>query len=215
MSTALDTAAGERTRASVEGYYRLHAKIYDATRWTFLFGRNAILDEVAAAVTPAPARILEVGCGTGKNLAALARRFPQATITGVDLSATMLEVACRKAAPFGRRVRLVHRAYASNFASAGSYDLILFSYALTMFNPGFEQAIVAARHHLSTGGHLAVVDFHDTRWPFFAKWMSLNHVRMTGQLRPCLGEGFRPRVDSVCLAYAGLWRYLVSIGQKE
>jgi S-adenosylmethionine-diacylgycerolhomoserine-N-methlytransferase len=213
VSAALDTAAGERTRASLEGYYRLHSKIYDATRWTFLFGRNAILDEIAAVA--APTRILEVGCGTGKNLAALARRFPQAEITGVDFSDTMLGVARRKTAHFGKRVRLVHRAYASNFASAGSYDLVLFSYALTMFNPGFEQAIAAARHHLATGGHLAVVDFHDTPWPAFAKWMSVNHVRMTGQIRPCLTEGLQPQRNFVRRAYAGVWRYLLYVGRKK
>jgi len=213
VSSALEAGAGERTRASVEGYYRLHSRIYDVTRWTFLFGRTAILDKIVAVGTPA--RILEVGCGTGKNLAALARRFPHAAITGVDLSATMLEVARRKTSPFGRRVRLVRRPYASNFASGASFDLILFSYALSMFNPGFEQAIVAARHHLASGGLLAVVDFHDTPWPFFASWMSVNHVRMDGQLRPCLTDGLRPRVDSLRLAYGGVWRYLVSIGQKE
>ena len=116
---------------------------------------------------------------------------------------------------FGGRMRLVRRAYASNFDSAGSYDLILFSYALSMFNPGFEQAITAARHHLASGGHVAVVDFHDTPWPVFGRWMSVNHVRMTGQLRPCLASGLQPRVDSVRLAYGGVWRYLIHIGQKD
>lgn len=213
MSTVLDSTAGERTRASVEGYYRLHSKIYDATRWTFLFGRHAILREIAALTTPA--RIMEVGCGTGKNLAALARLFPQAEITGVDLSATMLEVARRKTALFKKRIHLAHRPYAPDFAAPACYDLILFSYALSMFNPGFEQAIAAARHHLASRGHLAVVDFHDTPWPLFARWMALNHVRMTGQLRPLLTSGLSPRRNFVRRAYGGLWRYLLHIGQKE
>lgn len=213
MSASLETAAGERSRASVESYYRLHSKIYDVTRWTFLFGRNAILDEIAALARPA--RILEVGCGTGKNLAALARLFPQAEITGVDLSATMLDIARHKTAPFDTRVRLSHRSYAPDFAAPGSFDLVLFSYALSMFNPGFEQAITAACGHLSLGGRLAVVDFHDTPWPLFAKWMSLNHVRMTGQLRPLLAAGLEPGLDSLRPAYAGLWRYLLYIGQKK
>lgn len=213
MSTALDLAAGERTRASLEGYYRLHSKIYDATRWTFLFGRHAILREVAAFA--APTRILEVGCGTGKNLAALARLFPKAELTGVDLSATMLDVARRKTRSSKTRIHLAHCAYTADFAAPASYDLVLFSYALSMFNPGFEQAIAAARGHLSSGGHLAVVDFHDTPWPLFANWMSLNHVRMTGQLRPLLISGFAPRRNFARWAYAGLWRYLLYIGQRE
>ena len=51
---------------SIQGYYALHSRIYDATRWTFLFGRESILRR--SAKIAAPERILEVGCGTGRNL---------------------------------------------------------------------------------------------------------------------------------------------------
>lgn len=213
MSAESDSATGERARASIEGYYRLHSRIYDATRWTFLFGRHAILREVAAVATPA--RILEVGCGTGKNLVNLCRAFPRAEIVGVDLSETMLEMARRKTARFGPRVRLAHQAYGPDFAAPASYDLVLFSYALSMFNPGFEDAIAAARGHLAEGGHLAIVDFHDTPWPLFARWMGVNHVRMDGQLRPLLTPGFQPRTDARRTAYGGVWRYLLFVGRKE
>jgi len=94
----------------IEGYHRLHAGIYDATRWSFSFGREAVLERVAE-VAPAPKRILEVGCGTGRNLVSLARRFPRAQITGVDLSDSMLAVARRKTAAYGARVSLRQRAY--------------------------------------------------------------------------------------------------------
>jgi S-adenosylmethionine-diacylgycerolhomoserine-N-methlytransferase len=206
------TKTGDQTRASLEGYYRLHSKIYDATRWTFLFGRNVILRKIAAVATPT--RILEVGCGTGKNLVNLCGLFPQAEITGVDLSDTMLKVARRKIARFGPRVQLAHCGYGGDFAEPGAYDLILFSYALTMFNPGFEDAIAAARDHLSDGGHLAVVDFHDTRFCFFERWMGVNHVRMNGQLRPLFG-GLEPLTDCLCSAYGGIWRYLLFVGRKD
>jgi S-adenosylmethionine-diacylgycerolhomoserine-N-methlytransferase len=32
----------------MDRYYRFHAKIYDATRWSFLFGREALIRQVAA-----------------------------------------------------------------------------------------------------------------------------------------------------------------------
>jgi ubiquinone/menaquinone biosynthesis C-methylase UbiE len=54
------------TQESLRGYYRLHSKIYDATRWSFLFGRHRLIELVASHKTPT--RILEVGCGTGTNL---------------------------------------------------------------------------------------------------------------------------------------------------
>ncbi|MDR3401035.1 MAG: class I SAM-dependent methyltransferase [Chthoniobacter sp.] len=213
MSTDAASATGTREQASIEGYYRWHARIYDATRWSFLFGRTGILREVARLATPA--RILEVGCGTGKNLVNLCRIFPRATVTGIDLSETMLEVARRKAAPFGSRIRLLWGAYgAAQTGDDATYDLILFSYALSMFNPGFEAAITTAHRDLAPGGQVAVVDFHDTRLSFFARWMGVNHVRMDGQLRPLLTRRFLPRIDRLHSAYGGTWRYLTFVGQK-
>jgi len=202
-----------RRVSDLERYYRLHSQIYDATRWSFLFGRNAILREVVAIAQPK--RILEVGCGTGKNLVNLCRLFPQAEVTGVDLSETMLAVARRKTAPLGSRVRLIHGAYGPAFQNKSPCDLILFSYALTMFNPGFEAAIATAHRDLSPGGHIAVVDFHDTRLPLFERWMGMNHVRMNGQLRPLLAAQFSPCIDQLCMAYATVWRYLLFVGQKS
>ncbi len=212
MNPRMELETGAETRASLEGYYRLHSKIYDATRWTFLFGRNAILREVATVATPA--RILEVGCGTGRNLINLCHRFPEAAVTGVDLSETMLELAHRKTERLGSRVRLMHCAYGPALAAEGDFDLILFSYALTMFNPGFENALATARQHLAHGGHIAVVDFHDTGIAAFERWMGVNHVRMNGQLLPLLRAGFHPRVESLRAAYGGMWRYVVFVGQK-
>jgi len=204
--------SGSRELSPIEGYYKLHSQIYDATRWSFLFGRTAILGKIAAVANPS--RILEVGCGTGKNLVNLCRLFPQAKVTGVDLSETMLDIARRKAAVFGPRVRLLHSAYGAAFKCDAAYDLILFSYALSMFNPGFEEAIAAAHRDLSPGGQIAVVDFHDTRFPLFERWMGVNHVRMNGQLRPLLAARFEARTDRLHTAYGCVWRYLVFVGEK-
>lgn len=205
--------SGTRELSPIEGYYRLHSQFYDASRWSFLFGRTAILRE-AAAVTR-PARILEVGCGTGKNLLNLCRLFPQAEILGVDLSETMLAVARRKTAPLGARIQLLHGAYGPAFQIDRPCDLILFSYALSMFNPGFEDAIAAAHHHLVPGGCIAVVDFHDTRFRLFERWMGVNHVRMNGQLQPALTALFESRVNRVQKAYGEVWRYLLFVGRKR
>lgn len=198
---------------AIEGYYRFHSRIYDATRWSFLFGRAAILDEVARTGCQ-PRRILEVGCGTGKNLVALARKFPAAEIAGLDLSRAMLELAGEKVAPFGERIRLLHRAYAAPLAEAAPCDLILFSYALSMFNPGFEAAIAAAHADLAPGGCVAVVDFHATRFAAFERWMGVNHVRMNAQLQPLLRATFSPVIEQMRAAYAGGWEYLLFVGTK-
>ena len=199
---------------TIENYYRLHARIYDATRWSFLFGRDTIL-ELARSAQPKPARILEVGCGTGRNLLRLARIFPHAHISGIDLSPAMLTVAARKVAPYGPRVKLVERAYGPLDEPPGRYDLVLCSYALTMFNPGFEAAISSAQRDLSPGGYFALVDFHTSRFRWFARWMGVNHVRMDGQLRPLLQSTFVPVIDELDPAYGGVWDYLLFIGRRK
>jgi S-adenosylmethionine-diacylgycerolhomoserine-N-methlytransferase len=214
-----DTAATPPSSASahdagIECYYRLHARIYDATRWSFLFGRTAILD-LAAAAWPAPSRILEIGCGTGRNLVALARRFPRAQLTGLDLSDAMLAIARTKILGCEQRVSLVQRVYDAPVDLGAGHDLVLCSYALSMFNPGYEAAIAAARRDLAPGGRFALVDFHATRFPWFARWMGVNHVRMDGHLRPLLQSHFRPRVDRLHTAYGGAWEYLLFVGGLE
>jgi malonyl-CoA O-methyltransferase len=43
-----------------------------------------------------PARIVDLGCGTGAAFAALAKRYPKAAVTGVDLAPSMLALAARR-----------------------------------------------------------------------------------------------------------------------
>lgn len=62
--------------AVLSRYYRWHARLYDATRWSFLFGRAALIRSIAGFRAP-PRHILEIGCGTGSNLLRLARQFPR------------------------------------------------------------------------------------------------------------------------------------------
>ncbi len=191
---------------SLHNYYALHARIYDATRWTFLFGRERILHRIATVSQPT--RILEVGCGTGRNLRSMQRIFPNAEITGVDLSIDMLEIAKRKTSG----VRLIQQAY--NAPMVGSFDLVLFSYALTMFNPGWEQAIQAAKANLTPDGLLAVVDFSHTRSATFRRWMGMNHVRMEGHLWPETSTSLEPIINERIPAYAGIWHYGMFIGRN-
>lgn len=195
----------------VEGYYRWQSVIYDATRWSFLFGRSVVIDRVARLAEPK--RILEVGCGTGRNLAELARRFPQAQLMGLDVSADMLAITEKKIAGERARVELVKRRYDQPLR-AGSFDLVLCSYALSMFNPGWEEAVACAVADLAPGGLFALVDFHDSRFPWFRQWMGVNHVRMEGHLLPGLEDRFETLIAERHSAYGGIWEWVVYVGRK-
>ena len=59
--------------AALTRYYRWHAPLYDATRWSFLFGRAALIRGIA--LHRRPRRILEVGCGTGAKHDSKALRY--------------------------------------------------------------------------------------------------------------------------------------------
>lgn len=199
--------------ASLERYYRFHSRIYDATRWSFLFGRSALIDRVATLAVSAT-DILEIGCGTGKNLVPLCRQFPVARITGVDLSGAMLERARANLGPQWSRVTLLEQTYDRPLGVEAGFDLIVFSYCLSMINPGWDRVIAHAGADLRPGGLIAVVDFHESDFIAFKRFMELNHVRMDGHLLPRLRARFRPEVDEVRAAYGGLWRYFSFIGVK-
>jgi S-adenosylmethionine-diacylgycerolhomoserine-N-methlytransferase len=155
-----------------------------------------------------------VGCGTGKNLVRLRQVFPAAHLTGLDLSDDMLAVARKKLAGRGSQVELVHRAYDRPLASDPPFDLLVFSYALSMFNPGWDRAIDAAHQELAPGGTIAVVDFHTSPLSLFKRWMALNHVRLEGHLRPELQSRFTTVRGEIRPAYGGSWYYLLFIGKK-
>ena len=196
----------------LERYYRFQSSIYDATRWAFLFGRTAILDRLAATA-PEARRLLEIGCGTGHNLCGLAHRFPEAQITGIDLSPDMLAIARRKTARFGDRVVL--RQEVQREGLEGGHDAILFSYSLSMMNPGWEGVLASAVEALASGGVLAVVDFHQTPLRLFRSHMAHHHVRMEGHLVPTLEANLRTESLSVKPAYAGLWTWFEFVGRKD
>jgi S-adenosylmethionine-diacylgycerolhomoserine-N-methlytransferase len=199
--------------ANLQGYYRWHAHLYDATRWSFLFGRAALIRTVAEQVRPQ--RILEVGCGTGKNLAELARIFPHSKIVGLDLSAEMLNKARRKIEMYGPRVSLLERTYAVPVSFGEPFDLIVLSYCLSMINPGYAEVLRLCEQDLSPEGRLALVDFHDTKFGWFRRWMGLNHVRMDGQIVAALqAAGLKLQPYVVNSAYGGLWRWFYCVASR-
>ena len=51
--------------------------------------------------------VLDAGCGSGRVTALLAERLPDGSVVALDGSASMLEIARRRLAPFGDRVRFV------------------------------------------------------------------------------------------------------------
>jgi S-adenosylmethionine-diacylgycerolhomoserine-N-methlytransferase len=140
--------------------YRHQRHIYDLTRKWYLLGR----DRMIAGLAPRPGdHVLEVGCGTGRNLVVAAALYPQARLHGTDVSAEMLASARRAVtrAGFERRI-LLALADATQPLTAPfgvpSYERIFISYALSMI-PAWTAVIDLALEALASGGELHIVDF--------------------------------------------------------
>lgn len=212
MPTYTDSAR-EQNRAMAQ-YYRMQSKIYDATRWSFLFGRKEVLRQLPFGPEEA-FHLLEVGCGTGFNLKRLARRFPKARLTGLDVSPDMVRLSRKQTRDYGERVQVLEEPYTPGADSpTGNPDAVLFSYSLTMINPQWKDLIRQAHADLRAGGIVAVADFHDSPMPGFKAHMSNHHVRMDGHLLPVLEQQFEPLYSRVGKAYGGIWEYLVFVGRK-
>ena len=61
--------------------YAWQTGIYDITRRPYLLGRDQLIDSLAP---PNGSRVLEIGCGTGRNLIHAARQWPEPWV-GADL----------------------------------------------------------------------------------------------------------------------------------
>ncbi len=211
MSNTSEIPLTENNARNVAQYYRRHSQIYDATRWSFLFGRTRLIEQIHAL--PNNPKILEVGCGTGKNLIQLKQKYADASITGVDLSPDMLEKAKNKITDSS--IILKRMRYGSGNLNTENYDLILLSYSLTMMGAEYPHIITALKNDLNTDGCLAVVDFHTSPFSWFRKWMEMNHVDFEGSLYSLLGENFTSMHTNIHQAYLGLWNYFLFIGKQN
>lgn len=124
MSTTI-TKDKQQQHDTMQRYYRLHAKIYDATRWSFLYGRDAVLNHIPIDKN-AEIEILEVGCGTGKNLISLAKRFPKAKLLGLDVSADMIRTTRNKIGSYQGRFEVIEKPYEANTEYNNRFDVICF-----------------------------------------------------------------------------------------
>src|SRR6202011_1623565 len=67
--------------------YRRQRHIYNGTRRYYLLGRGQLLSDLKPA---GGAGVLEIGCGTGRNLVLAAQLYPDARFFGIDVSTEML-----------------------------------------------------------------------------------------------------------------------------
>jgi S-adenosylmethionine-diacylgycerolhomoserine-N-methlytransferase len=186
----LTEAFAEGTDAArlMDRMYRHQRHFYDATRKFYLLGRDQLIVDINP---PVRGRVLEIGCGTGRNLVRAAKIWPSIQAYGIDVSAEMLATARRSIAQSQLQGRVVlAQADATAFDpqalfGVAAFDRIFISYALSMI-PEWKEALARACACLTPGGSLHIVDFGDQAGlpaPFrraLARWLALFSVH------PCL-----------------------------
>lgn len=197
----------------MDGIYGRQRHIYDATRKFYLLGRDRLIDGLAV---PPSGTVLELGCGTGRNLALAGARYPGARLYGLDISREMLATAERQLERRHIAARLA-RADAAAFDAAAlfdrtRFDRVFLSYALSMIPP-WRETLGAGLDALAPGGSLHLVDFgrqEDSPAWFRAglrRWLAAFHVTPRDTLRrtlesECEKRGATLRFDSLFRGYA-------------
>lgn len=149
----------------MDGIYGTQRHIYDLTRKYYLLGRDRLIGRLNLAPGDAA---LEIGCGTGRNIALARARYPQSQLHGIDISRAMLRSAEAKLADEIRH-GTVHlaQADATRFDAAAlfgreQFECVWFSYTLSMI-PDWQAALRQAAACVAPGGALHIVDFGQQR----------------------------------------------------
>ncbi len=189
-----DIAWPDEATSRMNRMYRRQRHIYDGTRRYYLLGRDGLI----AGLKPAPgASVLEIGCGTGRNLVLAAALYPDARFYGIDVSTEMLTSAIAAISRRGMtgRVRVAHGDGAAFdpqlLFGLASFDHVMISYSLSMI-PDWHGVLQAAARRLAPAGRLHVVDFgNQERLPKIARalllrWLAMFDVTPRDDLEPVL-----------------------------
>jgi trans-aconitate 2-methyltransferase len=150
-----------------------------------------------------PSTVVDLGCGPGELTAALARRWPEASVVGVDSSPEMIEAATSYAA---ERVTF-ECADVSRWTPHGPVDVVVAN-ALFQWVPGHLELLSRIAGWLGPGGWLALQVPDNFSEPSHQHLLDL---RLSDRWRAQLGEGAdrtagveRPETYLAALVDAGL-----------
>ena len=180
--------------ANMDRMYRHQRYFYDLTRKYYLLGRDRLISEMNVQNGE---NILEVGCGTARNLIILAKKYPRANFFGLDASSEMLKtsqikVEKQKIKNIELQVTLADDfTFDKTFNLEKPFDTIFFSYSISMIPP-WKESITNALKNLKPGGNLFIVDFYDQKdlpkafQKLLQSWLRQFHVQFWGELMPYL-----------------------------
>lgn len=178
----------------MDAIYARQRHFYDLTRKYYLLGRDRL---IAGLDLADGGSVIEIGCGTARNLIAIARAWPEARLFGIDLSEAMLTTARTNVARAGLSERIVlAQGDATGFDAValfgeGGFDRVVLSYTLSMI-PNWLGAMGQAAQ--LARGRVEIVDFgQQERLPTMFRrglfaWLDRFDVTPRGNLAEALTE---------------------------
>jgi ubiquinone/menaquinone biosynthesis C-methylase UbiE len=143
--------------------YSVHAKIFAETgRSGDTRLRQSYHDLLTQSLPTPPRAIVDIGCSVGMSTFALQNIYPDAQLTGVDLSPYFLAVANYRADRDNvETIEWVHAAGEATGLPAASYDLVsLFLICHELPQPATREIFQEAKRLLKPGGHIAIMDMN-------------------------------------------------------
>lgn len=180
----------------MDSIYRYTRHVYDASRKYFLLGRDKLILHLNAQPQE---KVVEVGCGTARNLVKMAEKYPEAIFYGLDASDEMLKTAQENLERAKQEYAIqIKQALGQSFSPQSLFsidkpDKIVFSYSLSMIPP-WRESIEHALDLLDSGGEIHIVDFglQEEQPALFRKFLfwflDLFHVHPEPELQPFLQE---------------------------
>ncbi len=145
-----------RRRRNLPGAFQGHgSRVYDVVARRFVRGFYRRIADDIAATAPHGAAVLDVGTGPGVLLAEIAARRPDLELTGIDLSADMVEAARRN---LGTRATVQVADVTALPYPDGSFDLVVSSLSLHHWDHPADAVPQLARV-LRPGGRVRIYDF--------------------------------------------------------
>lgn len=133
--------------------------------------RGAVLDDVKLGMA-----VLDLGTGTGDlAFGALERVGPGGSVTGLDASPQMLELARRRAARVkdGSSIHWVNKLAEDLPLGSDRFDLIISGFVLRNLRPNFDSILKGIRESLQPGGTISFVDLTEPDNPVLQRLASL------------------------------------------
>lgn len=161
--------------------------------------RSSYHEVITSQISPNPQTILDLGCSVGMSSFALQEVYPNAAITGLDLSPYFLAVAKYSSLERNSAINWLHATAEATTLAANSFDLVS---SFLMFHElpqsATKQIFQEAQRVLQPGGYLTIMDMNP-KSEIYAK-MPPYILTLLKSTEPYLDDYFSLDIESALVA---------------